>query len=97
MFLEIKEDGEQQVIQHPSLEGFIAFLKTKEPSEHFMYSDPCHCAVGQYTESYGRSWVTGRPSDHTRKDWEVYLRLNGLAACSNKTFGSVLARAQQAA
>jgi hypothetical protein len=81
----------------PSLPGFIEWLHSKDPNEHYDWPCSTICACGQYSASLGqRSW------DSTNYTWS---RLNRLArgdelVFSNAgkeewTFGKLLARCEK--
>jgi hypothetical protein len=84
------------VKQQPSLEGFIAWLETKDPDESFNYHDSDMCACGQYAKSIGTEmWGIWPEETHTA----IWDRLNGVA-CSrdaqrNWTFGHTLEVARE--
>jgi hypothetical protein len=51
VFLETKTDGETTVV--PSFQGFIEFVKTKDPNEEYLWRLGSGCAAGQYAKSLG--------------------------------------------
>lgn len=95
MFVETKAPGETPVKQNPSLEGFVAWLETKDPNEAYNYLAPHVCACGQYSLFLGEFWI---PSNAGPKQIDrVYRDLNVLSAGGPWTFGALLARARRAA
>jgi len=81
----------------PSLEGFIAWLETKDPNEEYDWSSYNHCAAGCYAMSVG---ITKEKLFQTNN--EIIRRLSLLARPPNfdydnrrDTFGACLSRACQ--
>ncbi len=52
MYKDLKSFGEPQV-QHPSLEGMIAWMETKPPSQRYFYGDAARCLCSQYYRETG--------------------------------------------
>jgi hypothetical protein len=80
MYLETKRDGEAQ---QPSLQGFIAWLETKDPAEKYNWSRADQCACGQYARHLGVRWNPWRGN--------IWGRLNSIAyLVQPRTFGNLL-------
>jgi hypothetical protein len=78
----------------PSLEGFIAWLETKDPNEEYDYHNSEACACGQYAASiHTEMWL------FDTAEFVLWDRLNGLAcsrdAQGNWTFGHTLKVARE--
>jgi hypothetical protein len=94
MFVETKAPGEAPVKakpQYPSLDGFIAWLETKDPQECYHFPDCKACACGQYSASLGEFWL--RRTEGGVVSF-VYHGLNELARAEPWTFGALLKRAK---
>lgn len=83
----------------PSIEDFIAWLETKDPTEQYVWLDTSICACGQYAASIG---VEGWSKKASNGD-VLWNELNNLAAPwygrhvsreGNSTFGVLLDRAR---
>lgn len=72
-------------LARPSLEDFIAWLRTRDPAEEYPYGSLKQCAVCQYM---GNNFIEGR-------FWlnPVIMSLNDLATPKPWTFGALLERA----
>ena len=57
-----------------TLEGFIEFLKTKDPKETYRYGDVSNCAVAQYYKSVGCVYIIAGAMPKTEtKDSRVFI------------------------
>lgn len=104
MFLEAKQAGESQV-REPSLEGFIAWLKTMPQDGVYDWESGSNCACAQYAQSIGlgRNWQAycdGRL--YASRHVKIWTELNRIAMPTARngsldlddTFGACLRRAQ---
>jgi hypothetical protein len=77
---------------HPSLDGFIAWLETKNPKETYNWHNCDNCAVGQYLND-----TIGVTRHNNRAKWkEIWPHvLNQIAySAGPRTFGSLLEMAK---
>ena len=82
-----------EIKTQPSLEGFIAWLETKNPDETYHWPRGTECAVGQYATSIGKI------EEFLIRKNECWRRLNRIAMPEefhDDTFGCCLARAHAA-
>lgn len=101
MLYDPKWEKNSETKPHPSLEGLIAWLETKNPSERYDWSN-CEgrCLIGQYGASLGLSWreinraENGDP--HTSLYYQLSTSNHQLALRGEHTFGGALERARAA-
>ena len=93
MSVEDRKCGENGLAQRPTLDGFIAWLRTKDADAEYNYYD-CNgdCLVGQYLNFIGMKW------DEGGGDWYIAnsRKTSPIVAvsCSKDwTFGAALSRA----
>jgi hypothetical protein len=85
-----------EATSEPSLPGFINWLESKDPNEHYQWRYSEICACGQYAKHLGK------------KEWQhtgsIWLTLNSLARGDDlyaeldpkkRTFGQLLDRAKK--
>lgn len=73
----------------PSLDGFIAWLETKDPDETYNYLN-CdgECVIGRYLGSLGIAWT-----NMVTMKTNFYLSVDRIASEFPHTFGAALRRA----
>ena len=89
MFVETKSRGESNTTT-PSHEGFIAWLRTKNPNEQYKFMNCTgQCALGQYMASIGISWAEQAYKDTQQA---VFASTGGScpALATSDTFGELL-------
>jgi hypothetical protein len=78
----------------PSLDGFIAWLETKDPNERYDYWNCLTCACGQYASSFSIAnpdWIWEWKDRHLTTELNMIGR--GSGNYEEWTFGAALARA----
>jgi hypothetical protein len=92
------------MLKHPSFDGFVEWLRTKDPNEHYDYCDPHNCVLAQYGKfCYPYEHVLcGVPagfnifSGQHLENVHVVLPNEDIICNSPWTFGACLERAEAA-
>lgn len=89
MYVDEKRQGEARDVVHPSLEGFIEWLRRQEPTQEYDWSNSGVCACAQYAKAKDKlaGWFLRAAS--CSSDW---YKLNRLAFDEPRNFGSLLQR-----
>lgn len=88
-----------------SLDSLIAWLETKDPAEHYDYSDTAYCLIAQWLQYCDKGWVKADirgdlgssftyEKDGVIEDFQ-HLRPVANGHSGNSTFGDALRRARQ--
>lgn len=99
------QSPQQEVVLEPfSLEDIIAWLRTKEPTEHYCYTEMENCLLGQYVHERGGQLVASKTlfdtphyaiGPHTLEAvpmWETWL--GNVVVNGAHDFGAALRRAE---
>ena len=87
MFVETKRDSEVQTkpeLQHPSLDGLIAWLETQDENESYQYGDAGDCLISRYLRAQGFCLAACDAVEYSYLKFKFILVLRRLAPELNR-------------